>query len=109
MTRTFDVGVTAAAAAAAAAAGAHAAGDFLTIDILHAALVGGAVKAGAMAFAGLLSFGPLNNAAIAVPLLLGSTFATNALVVTVVSNRMLGNGMRYPLIDSSYLTLSSSK
>ncbi|KAL2185601.1 hypothetical protein L209DRAFT_452818 [Thermothelomyces heterothallicus CBS 203.75] len=90
MTRLFDVGLATAAAAAAGAAGAHAAGVPLTTEILRDAAVGGALKSGAMAVAGLFMLARLNTPFIVIPMLLGTTMATNVLLVAALANRTLG-------------------
>jgi uncharacterized protein (DUF983 family) len=90
LTRTFDVALTAAAATAATAAGAHAANASLTPAMLQAAAVGGAIKSGAMGFAGIVFLAPVNSLLIVLPMLLATSIGTNVLVVAAVANRVLG-------------------
>ncbi|KAL3462437.1 hypothetical protein BJX64DRAFT_259138 [Aspergillus heterothallicus] len=90
-TTVFDVGLTAGAAAAATAVGAHMAGQPLTGQALHAAVVGGVAKSGSMAVHGLVSFALYGNVAavLALPLLMLMSFGTNVLVAAVVSFQLL--------------------
>ncbi|GAB1317981.1 Transporter [Madurella fahalii] len=90
VTRVFDVALATAAAVAAAAAAAHISSVPLSSDILQHAAVGGAVKAGAMAFAGIVMLAPQNTPFIVLPILLGTSIATNVLLVAAVANRVLG-------------------
>ncbi|KAH6627168.1 hypothetical protein B0J18DRAFT_465113 [Chaetomium sp. MPI-SDFR-AT-0129] len=101
MLRVFDLALTTAAATAAAAAGAHAAGAPLTSEILRNAAVGGALKSGAMAFAGLIMLVPQNTPFIILPMLLGTTMATNVLLVAEIANRTLGYAFRVPITFTS--------
>ncbi|KAK4647389.1 uncharacterized protein QC761_101120 [Podospora bellae-mahoneyi] len=89
-TRIFDVGLTTAAAVAAAAAGANAMGVPLTSDILRHAAIGGAIKAAAMAVAGLIMLAPQNTPLIVLMTLLGTSIGSNALAVVAVANRIFG-------------------
>jgi hypothetical protein len=92
VTHLLDVALATAAATAAAAAGAHAAGAPLTSEILRHAAVGGALKAGAMAFAGLVMLAPQNTPFVVLPMLLGTSIGTNVLLVAAISNWTLGYG-----------------
>ncbi|KAK0669106.1 hypothetical protein QBC41DRAFT_250733 [Cercophora samala] len=89
-TRIFDVGLTTAAAVAAAAAGANAMGVPLTSDILRHAAVGGALKATAMAVAGLIMLAPQNAPLIVLMTLLGTSIGSNVVLVVAVANRIFG-------------------
>ncbi|KAK4171724.1 hypothetical protein QBC36DRAFT_295067 [Triangularia setosa] len=89
-TRIFDVGLTVAAAVAAAAAGANAMGVPLTSDILRHAAVGGALKATAMAIAGLIMLAPQNAPLIVLMTLLGTSIGSNVVMVVAVANRIFG-------------------
>ncbi|AEO63819.1 37f01ce7-e425-433a-927d-df9003954b97 [Thermothielavioides terrestris] len=90
VTRLFDVALATAAATAAAAAGAHAAGAPLTSEILRNAAVGGALKSGAMVLAGLFLLAPQNTPFLVLPMLLGTSIATNVLLVAAMANRTIG-------------------
>jgi hypothetical protein len=92
VTRLFDVALATAAATAAAAAGAHAAGAPLTSEILRNAAVGGALKSGAMVLAGLFLLAPQNTPFLVLPMLLGTSIATNVLLVAAMANRTIGYG-----------------
>ncbi|KAL4871473.1 hypothetical protein BDV12DRAFT_194531 [Aspergillus spectabilis] len=87
-TSAFDIGITAGAAAAAAAVGAHMSNQPLTGRILHAAVIGGVVKAGSMASHAIFSFGLFGviGTLMALPLLLAISFASNVVVVAAVAS-----------------------
>ncbi|KAK4140626.1 uncharacterized protein C8A04DRAFT_14780, partial [Dichotomopilus funicola] len=91
--RVFDVALTTAAAtAAAAAAGAHAAGAPLTPEILRNAAAAGALKSGLMAFAGLIMLlVPQKSALIILPVPLGTTMASNVVLMAAISTWILGH------------------
>lgn len=101
MTRAFDVAITVAAATAAVAAGAHAAHAPLTKSMLQAAAVGGAVKSGAMGFAGLVFLAPVSSLLIVLPALLATSFGTNVVLVAAVANRVLGQSKSPILVDEN--------
>jgi hypothetical protein len=92
--RVVDVALAVSAAVAATAAGAHTAGVPLTPEILWKAAVGGAVKSGVMAFAGLAMMAPQIAATRVwmLLLLLATSIGTNVLLVATIANRTLGYG-----------------
>lgn len=100
LTRAFDVAITVAAATAAVAAGANAANVPLTRSMLQAAAVGGAVKSGAMSFAGVVLLAPVNSLMIVLPALLATSVGTNVVLVAAVANRVLGHTPNELLIAS---------
>lgn len=92
LTRAFDVGLATAAAVAAVAAGAHASGVPLTAGMLQHAAVGGALKSGAMSFAGVVMLAPHSAPFVVLPMLLGTSIASNVLLVAALANRIMGYG-----------------
>lgn len=92
VTRVFDAAFATAAAVAAAAAGARAAGVPLTSEILQHAAVAGALKSATMTFTGLVMLVPQNPALIVLMALLGTSIASNVVVVAALAQRILGSG-----------------